>query len=87
MHYLKLQLSLAATAGCIVGAVAQSCGSGCPLYTLAFNDEFGESAVDTTVWNYRTDEKGESAQLSSNVVVGGGYMNITLAKETVGSYQ
>lgn len=66
--------------------LAQSCGTGCSLHSLVFSDEFDGSAVNEQVWNYRTDQKGESAQLKSNVGVSDGSMAIALKKETVGSY-
>ncbi|BCJ34534.1 hypothetical protein Athai_20370 [Actinocatenispora thailandica] len=55
-------------------------------YTLAFDDEFDGSTVDTTRWNFRTDQKAKSAQLARNVSEGGGVLSIALKKEQYGSY-
>jgi len=55
-------------------------------YVLAFGDEFDGSAVDTSVWNYRTDQKGYSAQLPANVAIGNGVLTISLLQQDVGSY-
>ncbi len=51
-------------------------------YTLVFDDEFNGTAVDTAVWNYRTDVKAYSAQRPENVSESGGYLNIALKHET-----
>ena len=51
-------------------------------YTLVFSDEFNGTAVDTSVWNYRTDVKAGSAQRPGNVTVGGGLMTINLKAES-----
>lgn len=55
-------------------------------YTLAFDDEFNGTAVDQSVWNYRTDEKALSAQLPENVSEGGGVLTINLRKQSYDGY-
>jgi hypothetical protein len=65
---------------------AQSCGTDCPFYSLAFSDQFNGDSIDETIWNYRTDSKSESVQLVANVDESGGYMNIHLKEQTVGNY-
>lgn len=55
-------------------------------YTLAFDDEFNGSTVDTARWNFRTDQKAKSAQLARNVSEGGGVLSIALKKEQYGNY-
>jgi beta-glucanase (GH16 family) len=53
-------------------------------WTLAFNDDFNGTAVDTAKWNFRTDVKGFSAQRPQNVTVSGGLMHINLKQESFG---
>jgi beta-glucanase (GH16 family) len=53
-------------------------------YVLGFSDEFNSSGVDATVWNFRTDVKGFSAQRPENVAVAGGTMRINLRAELFG---
>jgi beta-glucanase (GH16 family) len=53
-------------------------------YTLVFDDEFNGTAVDTSVWNYRTDVKAYNAQRPENVSESGGLLTIALKQETYG---
>lgn len=53
-----------------------------PTYTLKFADEFNGTSVDTSVWNYRTDVKGNSAQRPENVSESGGNLSIALKQES-----
>lgn len=76
---LLTALALAAAAVTAVPAAADPPTSG---YTLVFSDEFNGSAVDTSLWNYRTDVKAGSAQRPENVSVGGGLMSIDLKAES-----
>lgn len=65
------------------GTVTTPAGSG---YALVFDDEFNGSTVDSTVWNFRTDEKAKSAQLARNVSEGGGVLSVALKKEAYDGY-
>ncbi|MFJ2959793.1 family 16 glycosylhydrolase [Streptomyces sp. NPDC087270] len=65
------------------GAAALPVGGG---YTLAFDDEFNGTSVDTSKWNYRTDQKAKSAQLPENVTEGDGHLRINVKKQTVGDF-
>jgi hypothetical protein len=69
-----------------IAALAQSCGSACSLYSLAWSDEFSGTSVNTDVWNYRTDAKGESVQLAANVAEGNGELIINLKKQSIDGY-
>ncbi len=40
-----------------VAIIADLCGSSCDLYTLKWQEEFDGSTVDTSIWNFRTDQK------------------------------
>lgn len=53
-----------------------------PQYALTFDDEFNGTAVDTSVWNHRTDVRGNSAQRAENVSESGGAMHIALKAES-----
>lgn len=81
MRKSALLIALALTAGVLsaVPAAADPPASG---YTLVFSDEFNGSAVDTSLWNYRTDVKAGSAQRPENISVGGGLMSIDLKAES-----
>ncbi|KAH6955966.1 concanavalin A-like lectin/glucanase domain-containing protein [Ilyonectria destructans] len=63
---------------------AQSCGTRCALYTLAWSDQFDGNAVDTSMWNYRTGPRLASYQRKENVEQIDGELIITQKKE---SYQ
>lgn len=67
-------------------AIAALCGAQCDLYSLKWQQEFGESAVDTSVWNFRLDQKAYSAQLAANVEQADGNLVVNLKKQKVGSY-
>lgn len=54
-------------------------------YTLAWNDEFNASAIDSAKWGYRTDSKHLSTQKPENVSVKDGLLRLTLKKETAGN--
>lgn len=79
--YLRLYRIFIACSPILLKASAQSCGSACPYYSLAFSDEFNNVAINSALWNYRTDAKGESVQLAANVVESGGYAVINLKQQ------
>ena len=54
-------------------------------YTLAWADEFNTATLDTGLWDYRTDTRFWSTQLPANVTLGGGFLQLNLKKQTVGS--
>lgn len=75
---LTLTLVSSATLSSVAPAVADPVGTG---YSLVFSDEFNGTALDTSVWYYRTDVKANSAQRPENVSVSGGNLNIALKQE------
>ncbi|MBB5874482.1 beta-glucanase (GH16 family) [Allocatelliglobosispora scoriae] len=81
MRRLVIFTAVAACAAALVTAApaqADPVGTG---WTLAFNDDFNGTAVDTAKWNFRTDVKAFSAQRPENVTVAGGLMSINLKQE------
>ncbi len=50
-------------------------------YSLAFSDEFNQTKLDTSVWDYRTDSKHWSTQLAENVTLSDGFLHLNLKKE------
>jgi len=52
-----------------------------PGYTLAWSDEFADSALDLSKWAYRTDSKAWSTQKPENVSLSGGFLHLSLKKE------
>lgn len=85
-----ITLSLIAFAALLLVPSLSTPASAAPpssLYSLVFSDEFDGTSVNTSVWNYRTDAKGLSAQRSQNVTVGNGVMTINLKKEQYGGMQ
>ncbi len=50
-------------------------------YTLVFSDEFDGTSLDTTLWKYRTDEKGDGVNEADNVFVRDGRLYIKFDKE------
>lgn len=72
---------LSALVGCsTAGFAAPPAGRG---FTLAFEDNFDGTALDTTAWRYRTDARSipatspQCANLATNVSVSGGYLRLT----------
>ena len=65
---------------------AALCGSLCDLHTLNWQQEFSSADVDTSVWNFRTDRKALSAQLSANVDQNDDHLVINLKKQQVADY-
>jgi beta-glucanase (GH16 family) len=55
-----------------------------PAYTLAWSDEFNGTAVDPSLWDYRTDSKHWSTQLPANLSVKDGFLYLNLKKEKSG---
>lgn len=54
-----------------------------PNYSLLWSDNFANGVLDTSKWNYRTDIKGYSAQLATNISVdASGDMNIALQQQS-----
>lgn len=80
MRRSALLTALAVTAA-VLSAVPATADPPTSGYTLVFSDEFDGTAVNTSLWNYRTDVKAGSAQLPENVSVGGGVMSIDLKAE------
>jgi beta-glucanase (GH16 family) len=94
-HHLPLRRSLIFIALAVLTAATASIGLNTrtahasppsSAFTLVFDDEFNNSSVNTSVWNYRTDSKGYSVQQPANVTEGGGYLTINLKQQQVGSY-
>ncbi|HWB96374.1 MAG TPA: family 16 glycosylhydrolase, partial [Bryobacteraceae bacterium] len=56
-------------------------------YTLAWSDEFDQSALDTARWTYRTDSKHWSTQTPANIHLEGGSLVIDLRKQAAGGKQ
>ena len=53
-------------------------------FTLAFSDEFNDSTLDTSKWNYRTGVGGESYQQAQNVSLSNGNLVIAVKHESAG---
>lgn len=68
-------------------AVSNSVAPTAPVsgYSLAWNDEFNASAMDSAKWSYRTDSKHLSTQRPENVSLKDGLLRLTLKKETAGN--
>ncbi|KAK7427261.1 hypothetical protein QQZ08_006197 [Neonectria magnoliae] len=79
-------LSAILTLSCLSLGASAACGAPCSLYTLAWEEEFDSTAVNTTAWNFRTDQKALSAQLAANVGQADDNLIINLKKQTVNSY-
>ena len=56
-----------------------------PGYKLVWSDEFDESALDLTKWDYRTGSRLLSVQKPANVSVSKGMLCIELKKEDIGA--
>ena len=69
-----------------IAVAAALCGTDCNLYTIKWQQEFEEAAVNTSTWNFRLDEKAYSAQLAANVEQANGNLIVNLKKQKVGSY-
>ena len=54
---------------------------------LVFNDDFNGSALDTSLWHYRTDSKLLSTQLPENVTVAGGQLHLNIRKQNARGMQ
>lgn len=54
-------------------------------YQLVFSDEFDAAELDRTKWDYRLQDKGDSAQEAANVEVQGGNLLVQAKKERVGN--
>ncbi|NGN63114.1 family 16 glycosylhydrolase [Streptomyces sp. A7024] len=85
----RLTLAAAAAAGLLALAPATTAGAAATAppgtgWTLAFNDEFNDTTVDTAKWNFRTDVKAYSAQRAQNVTESGGALSLNLKKEAYG---
>ncbi len=52
---------------------------------LVFEDNFDSTALNTKVWNFRTDSKHWSTQLPANVTVDSGYLYLNVRKQKVGT--
>ena len=50
-------------------------------YKLSFSDEFNGDKLDEEKWSYRTDSKGQSTELTANVVVSNGAVQFLTKKE------
>lgn len=68
-----------------IAAIAALCGTQCDLYSLKWQQEFEESTVDNSVWNFRLDQKAYSAQLAANVEQADGNLVVNLKKQKVGN--
>ncbi|CAM1509720.1 Fc.00g000550.m01.CDS01 [Cosmosporella sp. VM-42] len=64
-----------------ISVIAALCGSLCDLHTLDWQQEFSEADVDTSIWNFRTDQKALSAQLAANVDQNDDHLIINLKKQ------
>lgn len=69
-----------------LGGSAALCGSPCDLYTITWEEEFDSTTVNTSVWNFRTDQKALSAQLAANVEQSNDNLVINLKKQQVNTY-
>jgi beta-glucanase (GH16 family) len=76
---------LALAASALLASAAHADPIGGIGWNQVFNDDFNGTAVDETLWTYRTDVKSHSTQLPDNVSVADGVMNVALRQQTVGS--
>jgi hypothetical protein len=53
------------------------------LYSVAFEEKFDGNSIDTSVWNFRTDNKAFSVQKPSNVAITNGQLSLGMKKEKV----
>lgn len=56
--------------------------SGNKEYKLDFHDEFNSGKLDNARWNYRTDSKHWSTQVSNNVTLDNGTLRLNVRKES-----
>jgi len=54
---------------------------------LVFEDNFDSTALNTNVWDYRTDTRFWSKQVPENVTVANGYLYLNVKKEDIGTTQ
>lgn len=61
-------------------------GAGIVDHKLAWSDEFNGTALDSSKWNYRLDNRYWSVQKAANVAVADGQLRLLLKKEVTGSF-
>jgi hypothetical protein len=70
----------------LTGAAAAGAAPPSANYAKQWGDNFTGAAIDTSVWNFRTDSKALSVQKAANMTEGGGEADIQLKAEVNGSY-
>ncbi len=76
----KTSLAMAVSIGCAIGpAHAQPPSS---LYSVAWEETFSGSSVDTSRWNFRTDVKRLSSQVAANAVISNGQLSLLMKQQS-----